>query len=147
MPKCPQCSAEMVLRLARHGRNAGKHFYGCSRFPQCKGTRAYAGDSINTTSKASAANKSPLTNGAKNSATPPQPIQAPKELRPLTEQQRKELIKLRDRLLNLSSRNRSIRLNRLDAKWTFDFSALNPFGIEIANDLLQHCLKSNTAKS
>lgn len=30
---CPKCGSEMVLRSGRHGR-----FYGCSRFPYCKGT-------------------------------------------------------------------------------------------------------------
>lgn len=30
---CPQCSASMVLREGRYGR-----FYGCSRYPYCKGT-------------------------------------------------------------------------------------------------------------
>ena len=33
--------ALMVLRTARKGVNAGNQFYGCSRFPDCKGTRAY----------------------------------------------------------------------------------------------------------
>ncbi len=27
----------MVLRAARRGRNAGRQFYGCSRYPACKG--------------------------------------------------------------------------------------------------------------
>jgi ssDNA-binding Zn-finger/Zn-ribbon topoisomerase 1 len=30
---CPECSAEMVLRDSRYGK-----FYGCSRFPKCRGT-------------------------------------------------------------------------------------------------------------
>jgi len=29
----------MKLRMAHNGRNAGGQFYGCSRFPQCRGTR------------------------------------------------------------------------------------------------------------
>ncbi len=33
---CPQCGSKMVLRNGRYGR-----FYGCSRFPYCKGTRNY----------------------------------------------------------------------------------------------------------
>lgn len=36
---CPLCHAAMVQRTARKGPNAGKHFWGCSRFPQCRGTR------------------------------------------------------------------------------------------------------------
>ncbi len=34
--KCPSCGSEMVLRHGRHG-----EFYGCSRFPYCRGTRPY----------------------------------------------------------------------------------------------------------
>lgn len=35
---CPDCGSEMQLRTARRGRNAGGQFYGCSRFPHCRGT-------------------------------------------------------------------------------------------------------------
>lgn len=31
----------MILRTARRGRNAGNQFYGCSRYPRCKGTHPY----------------------------------------------------------------------------------------------------------
>ncbi|XLZ68555.1 topoisomerase DNA-binding C4 zinc finger domain-containing protein [Massilia sp. SR12] len=37
---CPNCGASMVLRIAGKGRNAGGQFWGCNRFPRCKGTRA-----------------------------------------------------------------------------------------------------------
>ena len=37
-PSCPICSSEMVLRTARRGSNAGNQFWGCSQYPQCKGT-------------------------------------------------------------------------------------------------------------
>ena len=36
---CPRCGSSMVKRLAKRGRNAGSYFWGCSRFPACKGTR------------------------------------------------------------------------------------------------------------
>lgn len=36
---CPICHAAMVRRKARVGRRAGKYFWGCSRYPQCHGTR------------------------------------------------------------------------------------------------------------
>ncbi len=36
---CPRCSSPMVRRLARRGRNAGGYFWGCTRYPLCKGTR------------------------------------------------------------------------------------------------------------
>ncbi|WP_201152524.1 topoisomerase DNA-binding C4 zinc finger domain-containing protein [Rhodovulum sulfidophilum] len=35
----------MVLRRARKGRNAGNQFWGCSGYPNCKGTRNLAGQS------------------------------------------------------------------------------------------------------
>lgn len=38
--KCPLCSADMALRVARKGANAGQTFWGCSRYPQCRGTRS-----------------------------------------------------------------------------------------------------------
>lgn len=38
-PNCPRCSSRMIKRLARKGRNAGNHFWGCSRYPACRGTR------------------------------------------------------------------------------------------------------------
>lgn len=38
-PSCPVCSSAMVLRQAKRGSNTGKSFWGCSTFPQCKGTR------------------------------------------------------------------------------------------------------------
>ena len=39
MPACPKCGSEMVLRVAKKGANAGNEFFGCSRFPDCKGVR------------------------------------------------------------------------------------------------------------
>ena len=38
-PKCPQCGTDMVERTARRGDNAGQKFWGCRKYPQCKGTR------------------------------------------------------------------------------------------------------------
>ncbi|MGA7181148.1 MAG: restriction endonuclease [Thiobacillaceae bacterium] len=38
-PSCPVCQSEMVKRKARKGANAGSEFWGCSRYPACKGTR------------------------------------------------------------------------------------------------------------
>lgn len=39
-PPCPKCSAPMVIRTANSGQRAGEQFLGCSRFPECRGTRA-----------------------------------------------------------------------------------------------------------
>jgi restriction system protein len=36
---CPICGASMVKRTARKGPNAGQAFWGCTRFPTCRGTR------------------------------------------------------------------------------------------------------------
>jgi hypothetical protein len=41
-PACPICKAPMQLRKAGRGANAGQAFWGCSRFPACRGTRAQA---------------------------------------------------------------------------------------------------------
>lgn len=38
-PKCPRCGSPMIKRLASRGRNAGGFFWGCTRYPGCKGTR------------------------------------------------------------------------------------------------------------
>ncbi|MBR5303888.1 MAG: NERD domain-containing protein [Candidatus Gastranaerophilales bacterium] len=34
---CPKCGAEMIKRVAAKGSNAGNVFYGCSKFPKCRG--------------------------------------------------------------------------------------------------------------
>lgn len=36
---CPRCGSGMIRRSASRGPNAGGSFWGCSRFPQCRGTR------------------------------------------------------------------------------------------------------------
>jgi DNA-binding helix-hairpin-helix protein with protein kinase domain len=37
---CPRCGSPMVSRIAKHGRWAGRQYWGCSRYPSCKGTRS-----------------------------------------------------------------------------------------------------------
>ena len=39
LTSCPQCGANMVLRTAKRGANAGQKFWGCSTFPRCRGTK------------------------------------------------------------------------------------------------------------
>jgi len=39
-PGCPRCGKPMVRRVAKRGANAGQAFYGCSRYPECRGTVA-----------------------------------------------------------------------------------------------------------
>ncbi len=36
---CPRCGSAMVRRTAHKGAYAGRQFWGCSRYPVCKGTR------------------------------------------------------------------------------------------------------------
>lgn len=36
---CPDCGGNLVLRVARHGKNTGNKFWGCSNFPKCKFTQ------------------------------------------------------------------------------------------------------------
>jgi DNA-binding helix-hairpin-helix protein with protein kinase domain len=38
--RCPRCGSPMISRMARRGLNAGGRFLGCTRYPQCKGTRS-----------------------------------------------------------------------------------------------------------
>lgn len=37
IPQCPNCGKPMVLRTAQKGKNAGKQFWGCTGYPDCKG--------------------------------------------------------------------------------------------------------------
>lgn len=38
-PTCPRCGSVMVSRIAKRGLRRGNSFWGCSRFPICRGTR------------------------------------------------------------------------------------------------------------
>lgn len=38
-PSCPQCGSNMIKRTARKGGKAGDEFWGCSKFPACRGVR------------------------------------------------------------------------------------------------------------
>lgn len=37
IPRCPVCHLAMRRRTAARGRHAGKPFWGCSRYPRCRG--------------------------------------------------------------------------------------------------------------
>ena len=41
---CPLCGKLMVLRTARKGGRAGSQFWGCSGYPECRGTRELGSD-------------------------------------------------------------------------------------------------------
>jgi len=36
-PMCPQCGTGMIQRTAKKGQFAGQRFWGCGRYPKCKG--------------------------------------------------------------------------------------------------------------
>jgi restriction system protein len=36
-PMCPQCGTAMIQRTAKKGQFAGQRFWGCGRYPKCKG--------------------------------------------------------------------------------------------------------------
>lgn len=36
---CPLCAKPMVRRTAKRGANAGNEFWGCTGYPNCRGTR------------------------------------------------------------------------------------------------------------
>jgi very-short-patch-repair endonuclease len=38
-PSCPNCGSQMVRRIARQGRNSGNAFWGCPKYPRCKGVK------------------------------------------------------------------------------------------------------------
>lgn len=40
-PRCPKCGSDMVLRTAKSGANQGEKFWGCSKYPQCRGIVKY----------------------------------------------------------------------------------------------------------
>lgn len=40
-PQCPKCGSQMLLRTAKRGDNQGGKFWGCSKYPECRGILAY----------------------------------------------------------------------------------------------------------
>ena len=38
-PLCPVCSSSMILRTAKRGLNLGNQFWGCAKYPVCRGRR------------------------------------------------------------------------------------------------------------
>jgi len=37
VPLCPKCGAHMIKRKAEKGKNIGREFWGCPKFPKCRG--------------------------------------------------------------------------------------------------------------
>jgi restriction system protein len=40
---CPKCGSEMLLRVAKKGPHSRKKFWGCSKFPACRGAASVDG--------------------------------------------------------------------------------------------------------
>lgn len=38
IPRCPHCGRTMALRTAKSGPHAGRQFWGCTGYPECRGT-------------------------------------------------------------------------------------------------------------
>jgi restriction system protein len=45
-PRCPTCNSLMVRRTAQRGALAGRDFWGCSRYPACRGTVNIVADAV-----------------------------------------------------------------------------------------------------
>lgn len=45
-PLCPLCNSIMKQRIARQGANAGNSFWGCTKYPECKGSRPISKDEV-----------------------------------------------------------------------------------------------------
>ena len=43
-PTCPKCASPMTKRVAKSGQRQGQAFWGCSKFPKCRGTLAVLGE-------------------------------------------------------------------------------------------------------
>lgn len=41
-PLCEKCGSGMILRTAKRGRHAGKRFWGCAGYPECRAVRRVA---------------------------------------------------------------------------------------------------------
>lgn len=39
-PQCPKCGAPMRKMVAKRGRNSGRQFWSCTKYPDCTGTRS-----------------------------------------------------------------------------------------------------------
>ena len=40
-PLCPTCGGNMIKRVSKRGLNAGDEFWGCAKYPSCKGIRNF----------------------------------------------------------------------------------------------------------
>jgi four helix bundle suffix protein len=52
-PDCPECGKAMRLRTARQGKLSGSRFWGCTGFPECRGTREFGESDVSKRSDGS----------------------------------------------------------------------------------------------
>lgn len=128
----------MIKRIAKQGPYSGTHFFGCSKYPMCKGIVNMPDQPVIPTPPVSS-DKSSSSNEKNNMESGKVNIQ-PKT--PLTEKQKFVFTKLRDQLLDISTSNRSVRINHLYDIWAFDLYSLTPeFGSDYVNEILEASLK------
>lgn len=128
---CPSCESEMILKSLPGGNGEAESYFVCERAPKCMGMLP-ASPRIG-----------PDYEGIAKETTQ----QLLKKDEPLSGHERTQLVTLLTRLLDRTARSRSIRLKRLNKKWTFDLSSLNEFGAETGKEILQHCLVSKSSIS
>ncbi len=136
-PKCPKCGSPMIRRIAGRGSHKGKAFYGCSNYPRCK----LIVDIPNQEQPVAKPHQeeSPKESEPKHETLAPENEQSKT---PLTEKQIFILKNLRDQLLNISTNNRSVRLNHLYDIWAFDLhSLIEPFGSDHVNRIIESALQ------
>ncbi|MDQ0679673.1 ATP-dependent helicase HepA [Arthrobacter pascens] len=63
--RCPLCGGPLTLRTARYGSNAGYEFWGCTRYPNCKGSLNIDGSIPDRSAKKTAA-KNAVAENANN---------------------------------------------------------------------------------
>ena len=81
-PTCPLCRATMVLRSAKRGANAGTNFWGCSRYPTCRGMAA-AEPTASSTVASEPPHAAPVAKKPSPSITTPEPAQASRSNAPV----------------------------------------------------------------
>jgi len=69
--RCPVCGSPMTLRTARFGPNAGNEFWGCTRYPNCKGLVNLDGSIPDRSARRAATRDASNRLPAAASATPP----------------------------------------------------------------------------
>jgi very-short-patch-repair endonuclease len=134
IPNCPKCGSMMVQRMAGKGSHKGKVFYGCSKYPLCKSI-------VNIPE-----NEQPVKSDPNVEPPSIEPVNSTNDhthpRTPLTEKQKYVLSKLRDQLLNVSTNNRSVRLNHIYDIWAFDLhSLISLYGSEYVNDIIESALQ------